>query len=154
MSAPLQPLDTRTAVLEIHDTDAILVTLDGRTAVLEVPTESSVLVQNLPARVETIEILTPGVPGPVGPQGDQGLQGVQGEKGEVGAQGPPAPIFEQHFAIPLLVWHITHDLDAFPVVTIVDLDGQELGATVTTPDKSTVIVTFAIPMAGTARLKA
>lgn len=154
MSAPLQPLDTRTAVLEIHDTDAILVTLDGRTGVLEVPTESSVLVQNLPGRVETVEILTPGVAGAQGEVGPAGDAGPQGDPGPQGEQGPFAPTFDQHFANPSLQWVIVHDLGVKPVVTIYDLDEQVVGATVETPDNSTVIVTFAIPMAGTARLKA
>ncbi len=89
----------------------------------------------------------PGPPGPAGPPGPQG------ERGETGAPGP-SPQFDQHFAIPSTAWVIVHNLDAYPVVTTVDLNGEEIVGDVATPDRNTVVVTFAVPMAGTARLKA
>ncbi len=110
--------------------------------VIEVFQPPGALVQNLPGRTELVEIATPGPTGPAGPEGPQG------------PPGPPAPSYEMHFPIPALEWRLIHTLDAFPSVQVVDLAGEIVGATVQIPDKETVIVTFAVPMAGTARLKA
>lgn len=91
-----------------------------------------------------VEVVTPG---PSGPKGDVGEQGDRGETG-------PSPAFEQHFADAATVWTIHHPLDAYPVTTTVDLNGEEIVGDVATSDKSTVVVTFGLPIAGTARLKA
>lgn len=92
--------------------------------------------------VDVFQIVTPG---PIGPRGPIGPQGPQ---------GPFAPIFEQHFAEPAMEWVIHHDLGVFPVVTLYDLNLEEITGDVMTPDKNTVIVDFDVPFAGTARLKA
>jgi hypothetical protein len=70
-----------------------------------------------------------------------------------GPQGPFAPIFEQHFASPEMVWVINHNMDLYPVVTLYDENHEEITGDVMTPDRNTVIVTFVVPFAGTARLK-
>ncbi len=110
--------------------------------VVEVYQPPGALIQNLPGRTELVEIATPGPTGPAGPEGPPG------------PPGPPAPSYEMHFPIPALEWRLIHTLNAFPQVQVVDLAGEVVGATVQIPDKETVIVTFAVPMAGTARLKA
>lgn len=153
MSTPT-PVEGATSVLEVQTARDALVSVEDRTSVIEIPTDADVLVQDVPGRVDVVELYTgaiAGGPGPVGPQGDPGPVGAPGPQGEV---GPFAPTFDQHFASPSLQWVIVHDLGVKPVVTIYDLDEQVVGATVETPDNSTVIVTFAVPMAGTARLKA
>ncbi len=112
--------------------------------VLEVSTvDTAVLDVTVPA-VQVVEIITEG---PSGAKGDVGEQGEQGETG-------PSPTFEQHFADASMTWTIIHPLNAYPVVTTVDLNGEEIIGDVMIPDKSTVIVNFAMPVAGTARLKA
>lgn len=100
---------------------------------------------------DLVEIVSPDLVGPQGPSGPSGPQGVQGV---VGPQGPPAPIFEQTFSSPSVIWYISHGLDAFPVVTTYDLYGFEISGDVHMPDRNSVVVTFAVPIAGTARLKA
>jgi hypothetical protein len=122
-------------LVEVHDTNS---------TIIDVPEPV----------VDVIEIVTAdlaGPPGPVGPAGVQGAQGVQGPQGE---QGPFAPLFIQTFAIPALIWVIHHNLDTYPVTTTVDLNGDEIVGDVETPDRNTVVVIFAVPVAGTARLKA
>ncbi len=108
---------------------------------LEVSTSDTAVLDVVAPAVQLVEVITRGPSGP---------KGSQGEQGETG----PSPTFEQHFAIATDVWVINHPLDAYPVVTTVDLNGEEMIGDVMMPDKSTVIVTFGMPLAGTARLKA
>ncbi len=123
-----------------------------RVSILEI-TADATLVMDLPGRVEVLEIVAGGV-GPQGEAGPEGEPGPEGDPGPPGPPGSPSPIFEQRFTDPVLEWVIVHDLNAFPVVDTYDLDNQEVWGTVSTPDIATVIVNFAIPMAGIARLKA
>lgn len=98
-----------------------------------------------------IEIVLPGPPGPPGPQGGQG---EQGEIGAQGVPGPPGAEFEQTFAAPSIHWVVVHNLDAYPVVTTIDLNGDEIVGAVTYPDRNTVVIDWLVPFSGTARLKA
>jgi Collagen triple helix repeat (20 copies) len=95
-----------------------------------------------------------GSPGPPGPQGDPGPPGADGADGAAGAPGPPAAAFEQSFASASDIWVITHDLATYPVVTTRDLNGEQISGAVSWPDTSTVIVSWAMPFAGVARLTA
>lgn len=104
-----------------------------------------------PTDVAIVEVYTRG---PSGPPGVQGEEGDQGEQGEQGAAGPPGAEFSQTFVSPIYQWVIVHNLDAYPVVTTVDTNGEEIIGDVTHPDRNTVIVNWLVPFAGTARLKA
>src|SRR5688572_8520680 len=139
----------------------VLVVVEGdQVTVMEIAPPPGVLLQNLPGRTELVEITTPGPVGPAGPEGEpgppgpEGPQGLPGPAGPQGPAGPPAPSHEMYFPVPLMEWRIIHTLNAYPSVQLVDLAGELVGATVQIPDKEAVIVTFAVPMAGTARLKA
>jgi len=109
---------------------------------VEVHDIASALISVEQPDTQILQIVTPGPPGPRGPIGPQG------------PQGPYAPIFEQYFASPQIQWVIHHDLDAYPVVTLYDLNHEEINGDITTPDRNTVVVDFQVPFAGTARLKA
>lgn len=141
-------IDTGTAdVVNIYEPADLLVEVRayGGVSVLELtPTVGAVLV--LPG-VDTSGVVEVATPGP------QGVQGVVGDTGEIGATGP-SPSFDQVFAEPLMQWVIMHPLNTHPVVTTVDQNGEEIIGDVMFPDNSTVIVSFGIPFAGTARLKA
>jgi hypothetical protein len=127
-------LDPEIGLVEVHDSEAAFIDVEPVVEVVE---------------VSTAELIgTQGPPGPPGPQGDPG------PVGPTGATGPFAPLFVQHFAIPQYTWVIVHNLDTYPVVTTVDLNEEEIVGDVTTPDRNTVVVNFAVPVAGTARLKA
>lgn len=104
--------------------------------------------------IDVVEVSTAALVGAVGPPGPPGAQGIAGVPGPPGPMGPYPPQFEQSFASPQFVWVIHHNLDSYPVVTTVDLNNEEIVGDVLTPDRNTVVVTFAVSMAGTARLKA
>jgi hypothetical protein len=134
------------SVTEVINTDiaGVVAVHDSDTVVLDVPEPV----------IDVVLVRTDDLRGPQGIQGDQGVAGPVGPQGVPGVQGPFAPVFEQHFAAPQLVWLIEHNLGVYPVVTTVDLNNEEITGDVATPDKNTVVVTFDVPVAGTARLKA
>lgn len=127
-------VDPEYGLVEVFDSDAALIDIDPV--------------------VEVVEVSTAELIGGQGPPGPPGPQGAPGPQGPTGATGPFAPLFEQHFAVPLYTWVIVHNLDTYPVVTTVDLNEEEIVGDVTTPDRNTAVVNFAVPVAGTARLKA
>jgi hypothetical protein len=105
----------------------------------------------------TTDILQLTTVGPQGPEGDSGPAGPAGPPGDPGPQGPPgtpSPQFDQTFTTATTQWVIVHNLDAYPVVTLYDLYGFAISGDVSMPDRNTVVVDFAVPFAGTARLKA
>ncbi len=146
-----------TAVTEVltFDRPVSLVETDkpGVSAVVEVDNPEQVLVLvDTSEAADVIEIGVFGPPGPPGPAGPQGVEGPEGPQGDQGLQGP-SPIYEKVFADAVMTWVIPHPLGVFPVVDTYDQNGQIVFGTVELPDKDTVIVWFAIPMAGVARLK-
>lgn len=133
---------------------AEVITITQTVGVVEVRDAAGNLVTILEPTADIVEVVSPDVVGPQGPVGPQGAQGVQGVQGVEGPQGPPAPIFEQTFSAASLIWVVNHGLDAFPVVSLYDLYGFAISGDIVMPDRNTVVVTFAVPLAGTARLKA
>ncbi len=112
------------------------------------PTPAVLTVAAVPGGV--IDIIMPGSAGPSGPPGPVGPVGGPGPPGPQGPQGQQS---DYSFPNPALQWLIVHNLNTNPTVTLVDLYGVEVGADVFYPDKNTVIVDFAIPYAGVARLR-
>jgi hypothetical protein len=129
-------------------------TLTESLGILEVRGNDGSLLFALTPSVDVLEIRTDELTGPTGPVGPSGPTGPQGIQGPQGIPGPPAPQFEQTFSTAQSVWTIVHNLDSFPVVNTYDLYGFPISGDVTMPDRNTVVVTFAVPFAGTARLKA
>lgn len=126
-----------------------VVTFTQTVGVVEVRSGDGELLTVLEPAADVVEIVSP-----VGPQGPAGPQGQLGPQGPQGVPGPPAPTFDQTFSSPLLTWYIVHGLDAYPVVSTYDLYGFEISGDIQMPDRNTVVVSFAVPIAGTARLKA
>ena len=120
-----------TDVVEIHTAEPVLEIIAGPVGVLELSALA----------VSVLEVITPGPMGPPGVRGEQGQDGASLE-------------FTQTFAIATDTWTIVHDLNGHPEVTTVDLNGAEIIGDVEYPDNMTVIVWFAMPVAGVARLKA
>jgi hypothetical protein len=77
--------------------------------------------------------------------------GPQGSVGPAGATGPQSTRFVFNQATPAASWYITHNLDTYPVVTVV-IDGQEVITDVEYVDAFTVYLTFPSPVAGSAYL--
>ena len=130
---------------------AEVVTYTESVGVVEVRDDEGALVMVLEPTTDVVQIVTSGLTGPAGPQGASGPQGTQGAQGP---QGPFAPIFDQQFSSPLTTWYIVHNLNVFPVVSLYDLYGFAISGDIAMPDRNTVVVTFGVPIAGTARLKA
>jgi hypothetical protein len=95
-----------------------------------------------------------GVPGPEGPEGPEGPYGPAGPPGPVGPTGPPGTlttfIFTQASASAL--WDITHNLDCYPSVTVVDSGGTEIIPDVIYISNDEVKLSFANPTSGKAYL--
>lgn len=122
--------------------------------VIEVGDEYGTVVETVETVAEIIQIVTPELVGPSGPPGIQGMAGPAGPTGAVGPQGPYAPTFRMEFASAMDTWVIVHNFGTYPVVDIYDLDGFEMVGDVSMPDRNTVVVTFDMPVAGVAILKA
>lgn len=106
------------------------------------------------AGASLLEVDTEGPPGPAGPAGPTGPQGLQGPQGPAGSgTGGGSAIVEQGFASPATEWVITHTLGVRPIVETFDQNNHQIFGDVQTPDTATVIVSFFLPFAGTARLK-
>ncbi len=93
-----------------------------------------------------IYVSVPGPPGPPGPPGEKGEQGPPGPAG--GESG--AYVHTQTAAAS--VWFIPHNLGYRPNVAIEDDEGNEVEGQIDWPDLNTVILTFVIPLSGSAYL--
>lgn len=108
----------------------------------------------------TADLITIDTDDAIGPQGPTGGAGPVGPQGPTGPPGPPgasgaySATFDQTFANAATVWTIVHNLDVYPIVTLFDFYNHEFEGDVAMPDRNTVVVTFDVPMVGTARLKA
>lgn len=127
---------------------AEVITYSESLGLVEVRNAAGAVIAVFEPSADVLEVVTTDLVGPSGPPGVQGVQGPSGP------QGPYAPQFMQTFSSAQLVWTIVHNMDAYPVVNTFDLYGFEISGDVTMPDRNTVVVTFAVPIAGTARLKA
>lgn len=119
--------------------------------VVEVRVVTSTMIVERPTKTAVIDLITRGPMGNPGPQGVQGVQGVEGDQGE---QGPYAPTLTMHFAEPSTEWVVVHNFGTTPVVTTVDLNNELIEGDVSLPDKTHVVISFVVPFAGTAILKA
>lgn len=81
-----------------------------------------------------------------------------GGSGSGGGPYPPAPqkTYTQTVSTPATTWTITHPLGTrTPMVALWTLDGHTIDdADVFTPDNATVVISFAVPFAGTVVLQA
>lgn len=133
--------------------------LDVAGGLIEVTRQTSTLITVDDPVKEILRVDTPGPQGPPGPIGGQGIpgptgpRGPQGDPGLDGTDGEPSPSFEQNFANPALMWVIHHNMNAYPVVALYDINSREITGDISLPDRNTVIVEFAVPFAGVARLK-
>ena len=98
--------------------------------------------------------------GAQGIQGIQGSTGPQGETGATGAQGPQGAkgdtLFSYSYAFEQQVestsWSINHNLTYRPAVTIQDYGKNTIEGDLDHITTNTVVVNFALPIAGYAYL--
>lgn len=72
-----------------------------------------------------------------------------------GPRGPMGPLndgFEHVQATPASTWSVTHTLGRYPLSCEIVIADQVVFSDVEYPDQFTVVVTFAVPQAGTLRL--
>ena len=100
-----------------------------------------------PADLPTPVKLQMTAPGPAGPQGAPGPEGPQG------LPGPPIPDYVHTQIAASTVWEITHSLNKYPTVTIIDSGGSIVIGEVDYIDQNRVTVTFSVTMSGTASLQ-
>lgn len=118
--------------------------------VVEVTEESFVVVVEPPSAMVIEAAAGQGPPGPTGDIGDPGPQGDPGPEGPPGPDGATTFTFIQD--VVATVWTITHDLNRFPSLTLVDTAGDEMETDFRYVDANNVEVTFKIAAAGTAYL--
>lgn len=99
----------------------------------------------------------------LGAQGIQGIQGETGPQGETGDTGPQGPkgekgdtLFSYSYAFEQQVestsWSINHNLAYRPAVTIQDYGKNTIEGDLDHITTNTVVVSFALPIAGYAYL--
>lgn len=91
-----------------------------------------------------------GDPGVTGPKGDQGDRGVQGPVGPPGASAIEPIVYRQD--APAAVWTIVHNLNTYPLVTVVDSANTTVLGDVSYPDANTMQISFGSAFSGTAYL--
>lgn len=111
----------------------------SRVILLEVVGEASLSVEDGPDIA--LELTLPGVQGPPGPTGPEGPQGPVGPAGA-------ARELSYDFAIPQMIWGVTHDIPVTPSIYAYDTNGQLMEGDPAYPTPTTVTVTWAHPMAG------
>jgi hypothetical protein len=98
-----------------------------------------------------------GYPMPGGPHvkkpRKQQLEVEAPEGGTIIIPPPPAPrSFDFHQSTPAAAWIIHHELPGKPSVDIVDVSGESVIGDIAYPNDGLIVVTFLLPVAGTAHL--
>ena len=94
-----------------------------------------------PITISTQQIIAPVSVGQRGPQGEPGEPGTSADSGFFHAQ-----------ASPLAVWEITHNLQRYPSVVVIDSAGSAMEGEIIYLDPDTIKLIFAAPFAGAAQL--
>jgi hypothetical protein len=122
-----------TEVIQIRDTECLVIETAGSVQVIELPSET----------IELLEVAEQGMPGPPGLKGDQGDQGAPG------LSGASYPHIQ---AVPAADWVINHGLGRYPSVTVVDSAGSTVVGNVEYISANQVIVHFNGAFGGAAYL--
>lgn len=111
-----------------------------------------------PKSPNNVTTASPGPQGPQGAPGAAGATGPQGSAGPTGAQGPAGEpgrshatyVFQQQVASNS--WVVTHNLDCFPPVSVVDSAGNEVIGDVDYISNNQLILRFTSAFSGVAYL--
>lgn len=121
------------------ETKEVKVHIDDKTPDVKLTIDSSPDVIVLPAT---------GLTGPPGPTGAPGAPGAQGPQGPPGTE--TTYVYDQ--MVPANMWYITHNLDRYPSVTVVDSGGSEIIPTLVFVDSNALQLYFANLTSGKAYL--
>lgn len=95
--------------------------------------------------------LLPGVPGQRGPTGPVGPMGPTGPA-YTSENLPPLISYVHNQSAALTEWVVTHGLNFYPNVTILDSSGTIVEAEITYTNPTSLRITFSAPLSGTAYL--
>jgi hypothetical protein len=93
-------------------------------------------------------------PGPRGPAGAPGAPGTPGAPGAAGPEGPSGIALTYTFtqSSPSALWMITHNLNRYPDVSVVDSAGSVVVGDPRYIDANTISIAFSAPFSGVAYL--
>ena len=132
----------------------VKLTIEKSDLKLNVESESPDYDLIIEANPDVIVLPTNGLIGPPGPAGATGSQGPAGPQGPQGATGPAGGqityIHDQ--LIANTTWVITHNLNSYPSVTVVDTGGSEIIPDVTYVSANELVLHFAAVTSGKAYL--
>jgi len=81
------------------------------------------------------------------PSGPVGPEGPKGDKGDTAAA---SYVHEQ--STPSTTWTVSHQLDFYPAVTVVDSGGNDVVGSISYVDRDNLVITFGVPFGGKAFL--
>lgn len=112
------------------------------------------LIETVTASADEVEVLETVIIDvlEVGAKGDQGIQGGPGPPGPPGPPGSGTFSYVHDQLVPANPWTITHNLNGYPNITVVDSSQREVEGDVTYIDLNTIQVSFAGAFAGKAYL--
>jgi len=122
-----------TDVVEIGRSDWIVVVAPGITETIAVPSP-------------TLDLVEFAEQGPAGPKGDTGATGPQGDPGLSGAN------YVHNQMVPSATWTVTHNLNRYPSVTVVDSAGSVVIGAVSYVSPDVVSIEFSAGFSGAAYL--
>lgn len=135
--------------ITITEKDVTLNVIDGSPVLKVSPETVSIKIDE-----KDVRVLSKGFQGPVGPEGDTGAQGPQGPQGIQGPQGPQGNGNDSNYVhnqlSPSAVWTITHNLNKYVSVVVVDSADSVVVGDITYVDTNTIIITFSAPFSGRA----
>lgn len=99
-----------------------------------------------------VEVTGIGPKGDKGDTGDTGPQGPQGDPGPPGQDGTDDAFYLHNQMIASATWNITHNLNKYPSVTIVNSAGDEVIGDVSYPSINSVTINFSAANGGKAYL--
>lgn len=122
-----------TDVVEIGRSDWIVVVAPGIAETIAVPSP-------------TLDLVEVAEQGPAGPKGDTGATGPQGDPGLSGAN------YVHNQMVPAATWTVTHNLNRYPSVTVVDSAGSVVIGAVAYVSPDVVSIEFSAGFSGAAYL--
>lgn len=90
--------------------------------------------------------------GPVGPIGPTGPEGPPGPEGPQGPAGGTSGFYFHTQGAASNVWTITHNLGYRPNFVAIDSINDQILGVPSYPDLNTLVLTFSVPVSGTAAL--
>ena len=94
-----------------------------------------------------------GATGATGATGSTGSTGATGATGATGPAGPTQPLFYTHNqGVPSANWSITHSLNGYPSVVVMDSANNQTEGAITYTSVNTMSIAFSAAFAGTAYL--